>query len=78
VGFRNSASPERLALAGRIAALKRHHPEVDTRDLQEQLTALALEDHIRSLANAAPPLKPETRERLANLLRGSSTVGQAA
>ncbi len=53
-----------------IAHAKRRDPDADVSELQCQLRAERLADHIADVVNAAPGLDQETRERLALLLRG--------
>jgi hypothetical protein len=57
------------ARVARKAALKRHHPELDTADLDREIRIDSLAEHIRRVVDAAPPLTPEQRDRLAVLLR---------
>lgn len=66
-----TASPERLRIAGKIAATKRFYPDADTTELERDLKAATLEDHITRLVDSAPPLTDKQRERLARLLWGS-------
>lgn len=53
-----------------IAAITRHRGDDDPRipQLQTDLSAARLEEHIRRVVNSAPPLTPEQREKLAFLL----------
>lgn len=57
---------------GRAAVLERHHPEQRERIEAEkqQARVLTLEEHIRTVVDAALPLTIEQRDRLALLLRG--------
>lgn len=55
----------------RVASLSRSRT-ADDPDLiaaRRELTATSLEDYIRRVVSAAPPLTPEQRDRLALLLR---------
>ena len=67
-------APAVATARARKAALTRHRPAdtdaltVATRDL----AAANLEDYIRRTVDAAPPLTPEQRDRLAVLLRGAA------
>lgn len=61
-------SPEQRTLQARIAASKRHHPDVYTGYLEQELRASRVADHITQLVNAAPPLTNAQRKRLADLL----------
>ncbi len=69
-------SPEAPALStswthtrARIAATKRHHPDVDTSDLERELRAAKAEDYLRRLVADGPRLTDEQKARLAVLLR---------
>jgi hypothetical protein len=64
----------RTAKAATIAAIERHNGPHDPRlpDLQRDLRAAELEEHIRQLVDAAPPLTSEQRQRLAGLLTGGA------
>ncbi len=55
-----------------IAVEARLHPERDRSVLVSQLRAQRLADHIRESVDAAPPLDPDTRARLALLLSGGA------
>ncbi|GIH51932.1 hypothetical protein SAMN05421833_108206 [Microbispora rosea] len=67
-----NASPERLRLRAQIGAATRHHPNTDTTELRRELAEVKIADYIRSIVAEAPPLRPEQRDRLANLLRGGA------
>lgn len=71
MGLRSTSSPERRSAAMRLVAIERHHPDRDTTELRRQLAELQIADAIKAVVDKAPPLRPEQRERLANLLRGS-------
>ncbi len=62
----------------RLAALTRHYPDADHAATRRDLRAAQLEEHIRRVVDAAPPLTNEQRDRLALLVRGSSDAGAAA
>ncbi len=66
----------RAALASEEARLKRRPNDPDVRarvdELRAEYRALALEDHIREVVDAAPPLSQRQREALAVLLRPSA------
>ena len=66
--------PEARRLRGRIAAATRHHPgDTDTiADDKREYRFLVLADYIKRTVDAAPPLTPEQRDRLAVLLRGAA------
>lgn len=53
----------------RIAQTKKADPNADVTELRRQLKAERLEDYIKKTVDAAPPLTPEQRDRLALLLR---------
>ena len=56
----------------RLAAARRHHPNAaETEGLARDFRAVRLAEHIRRVVDAAPPLSPEQRDRLALLLRGA-------
>ncbi len=61
-----------------LAARTRHNPDGDHTDARRDLAAAKLADYIRKAVDAAPPLLPEQRDRLALLLRGPSNTGGAA
>lgn len=67
-------TPARRSTASTIAAIERHNGTEDPRlpDLRRDLRAAELEDHIKQLVDAAPPLTAEQRLRLAGLLVGST------
>jgi hypothetical protein len=60
----------RRSIAGKLAAIERHHPYVDTSELRRDLRAAGLEEHVRQVVDAFPPLTAEQRSRLALLLQG--------
>lgn len=70
------ASPERRTLIGKLAkASSRHSPEnTDVVELKREVKAQTIADYIRALVDEAPALTTEQRDRLALLLRGSSTA----
>lgn len=57
-------------IRSRLATTRRLHPDADITDLQRDLKAARLADHIRKTVDAAPELTADQRERLAGLLRG--------
>lgn len=63
-------TPEQRRICGKLAARERHYPEDrETADaLRRDLRASRAEDYVRELVDAAPPLSPEQRARLAALL----------
>jgi hypothetical protein len=68
--------PEARKVQGRIAAASRHHPG-DTATIandKRQYRYLVLEDYIKRVVDAAPPLTPAQRDRLALLLRGGDAA----
>lgn len=62
------ASRERRQLVGKLAITKRFQPHADTTEIEREIKAKTIEDHIRALADSAPPLTREQRVRLAQLL----------
>ncbi len=70
-----SLSEKRSAVGN---AAKRYKSQVDTTrkaaldDARRQLAAAKLEEHIRAVVAAAPPLTSEMQDRLTVLLRGVS------
>ena len=70
----------RLAQATAERNKQPHDPvltaEVDQR--RREYRYLSAQDYIRQLVDAAPPLTPQQRDRLALLLRGPSNPGGAA
>ncbi|MGE9806927.1 hypothetical protein [Janibacter sp. G1551] len=61
------------SLQGRAAAAKRwKSPNSDA--LARDLAAARIADYIKRVVDAAPPLTPEQRDRLAVLLRGGGSV----
>ncbi len=63
--------PATRSAAARLNAAKRWHPDRDPSDLRRDLRAAQIEAAIRKAVDAAPPLTPEQRTRIALLLRGS-------
>lgn len=58
------------AARARVAALARHGAAADRQnDAKRELAAARLAAHIRRTVDAAPPLTPAQRDRLALLLR---------
>jgi hypothetical protein len=52
-----------------IAKEIQRDPNADVTELRRQLKAERLEEHIKNLVDAAPPLNDEQRDRIAALLR---------
>jgi hypothetical protein len=52
----------------KIAHTVRQNPNADTTELRRQLKAERLEDHIRRVVDAAPPLTNDQRSKIAALL----------
>ena len=64
-----SSGNETRSLQGRAAAAKRwNRPDSDA--LARDLAAARIADYVKRVVDAAPPLTPEQRDRLALLLRG--------
>jgi len=53
-----------------IAHAKRRDPNADVTELRKRLKEERLADYIQRTVDAAPPLSPASRDRLAVLLRG--------
>ena len=68
-------SSQRRRAAAVVGALQRHHGPADARltDARRDLRAAELEEHVRRIVDAAPPLTAEQRDRLAALLRAPAT-----
>lgn len=60
----------------RVASLSRSRTSDDPAllDARRDLRAARLADYIRRVVDAAPPLTPEQRDRLAALLRGGDAA----
>lgn len=60
----------------RLVALERWHGPNDPRTIKarQDHKANELEEHIRRVVDAAPPLRPEQRDRIASLLRGGQVA----
>lgn len=75
-------TPTHRRAAATVAAVQRHGGADDPRlpDLRRNLRAAQLEEHIRRVVDAAPPLTDEQRERIAALLRPAADApgGSAA
>lgn len=67
-----TASEKRLSLAGKVAQASRAGR--DTTELQRDLAAQKIEDHIKAVVAAAPPLTDAQRDRLAALLQGGGAT----
>lgn len=65
-------NPEVARTRSRVAVAHRFHDPVAILEARREHAAAKLEDYIRRTVDAAPPLSPEQRERLAALLRGGS------
>ena len=66
----NTPRSERLAAAGRAAAMERHHGAEDprTRHARASLAEQKLTDYVRQVVAAAPEMTAEQRSRVAALL----------
>ena len=65
-------TPDERTARARVAAFHRHHPgDPKTAQLGAGFKADRLALHIARVVDAAPPLSPEQRDRLALLLRGA-------
>ncbi|MFD0003546.1 hypothetical protein ACFVJ4_14135 [Streptomyces sp. NPDC127178] len=63
-------TPERRKICAEIAATERHHGPDDPKlpEMHRDLRAAGLEEHIRHVVDAAPPLTDAQRSKLAVLL----------
>ncbi len=62
-------NPARRSLAASVSALERHRPgSVATLQARAELAVAGLEEHIAEVVDQAPPLSPEQRVRLAQIL----------
>lgn len=61
-----------------IANQKKADPTADVTELRRRLKAERLEEHIRKVVDAAPPLTERQRDRLAAILRAPSGPSQPA
>ena len=58
----------------RIASTKRRDPDADVTELQRQLRAERLEEHVREVLRGAPPLSDEQRRSIAAILRSNEAA----
>jgi hypothetical protein len=59
----------------KVAILTRHHPDSpELVDARRDLAATKLEDYIKRVVDAAPPLTPAMRDKLYMLLRGGDAA----
>jgi hypothetical protein len=56
------------SLGGKLTAARRHYPDRDHTPLETELAASKIEDKVREIVAAAPPLSPEQRARISALL----------
>lgn len=63
------ASTTTRKLISRLGAESRFHPESDATEIRRDLAASRIEDYVARVVDAAPPLTPEQRDRIAALLR---------
>ena len=71
---KRNISPELATARARVAALSPKRPDDDPVliEARRDLNAARLEDYIRRTVDAAPPLSPTQRSRLAALLNGGA------
>lgn len=62
------------ALSRCVAAGERQADDPDLIEAKRNLRALRLEEHVRNVVDAAPPLTPAQRDRIAAILRGGDTT----
>jgi hypothetical protein len=72
-----SPNPRTRRLANLAGNAARHQGRIP-RDLQRELLAARIEDHICKLVDGAPPLTTEQRDRIAALLRPSPSQSEQA
>ncbi len=68
----STVSERTRQLNGKLGAIKRHHPNADTTELQRECAAERLADYVAKVVAEAPPLTPAQRDRIAVLLRGGA------
>lgn len=74
-GVPMSAADNIPKLKSRVGAAQRWHPDdPQTHALHVEYRAVSAEEQIRRLVDAAPPLTPEVRARLAVLLLGGAVA----
>jgi hypothetical protein len=66
------SAPDPQSLKRQLGGYVRRGNAEAAEDTRRALKAAKLEQHIRAVVDAAPPLSPEQRDRLAVLLRGES------
>ena len=66
-------SPDRRSASSRVSALSRSRSDDDPVlvEARRDLRVAGLAEHIACVVDAAPPLSPEQRDRLAVILRGA-------
>jgi hypothetical protein len=71
----SAKSAHRRHAAAVVGALQRHHGPAHPglTDARRDLRAAELEEHVRRIVDAAPPLTAEQRDRIAALLRAPAT-----
>jgi hypothetical protein len=71
----SARTPKRRQTSATIAGVVRQNGPDDPRlpELRRDLRAAELEEHVRRVVDAAPPLTPEQRDKLAALLRAPSS-----
>jgi len=60
------------SIQGRLAAETRHRPTDDHTELRRDFAAEKLAEYVKRTVDAAPPLTPAQRDRIAVLLRGGA------
>ena len=63
-----SRSAAAASISGKLANASRFRPDEDHTELRLALKEQRIADYIRETVDAAPPLRPEQRARLAALL----------
>lgn len=71
-------SPQRRRLRARKAGILRHDPAADTTEIDQAIAVARAEDYVRELVAGWPPLTPDQRTRLAELLRPGALAAEDA
>lgn len=64
------ASRKTQSLGGKLGSTRKYTPGADTTDIERDLAASKIEDRVREIVAAAPPLTEEQRQRISALLAG--------
>lgn len=69
----STMGPESRRIRAKIARTIQRDQQADVTDLRREFATARIADHIKRVVDAAPPLTPEQRDRLALLLRGGDS-----